>query len=418
MWRLGVLALVVSLVAACSDRVESNTDDRVERVVLVDFRHDEFASAFLRYYPASVQVRPGDTVRFKQTWTGEPHSVTMGRVVEDLLSIPDELYQYATPEEALAAGISEEEVDKASYAATHIPGMTADQYDVYQPGARPCFVAAGTALPLFADPTTGAPREDASCPNADVEPPPFVGDEPLYNSGFISPEGDEPNTFKLPISEDARPGTYRYFCNYHWIGMSGAIEVVEATETIPSQGDVNRRARTEIAADAAEPLKRIRQASDGNFGGLTPPLAGRSSNDDPDDDPVVVNEFLPNRVDGAVGEPLTWTIDGAPHTVSFNVPKYFPSLDVRGGRVVWDPRSFRSVGWTLPEPVHLDQPDESALGAQGQAVDAGEWDGRGFRSSGVLEPGDSFTVTFTRAGTYPFACLLHPQMVGVVDIDR
>lgn len=411
------MMVLAAVVAACNDGGQTPNDEPVERVVLVDYRHDEFASAFLRYYPSSVRVRPGDTVRFKQSWTGEPHSITMGRVVEDLFSIPEELYQYETPEDALAAGISEEEVEKASYAATHIPGMTADQYDVYQPGANPCFVSEGTALPTFADPTTGAPNEAAVCPNAAVEPPPFVGDEPLYNSGFISPGGDEPNTFRLPISEDAKPGTYRYFCNYHWIGMSGVVEVVDAGTRIPSQAEVNQRARAEIAGDAAEPRRRIRQAADGDFGGLEPPLAGRSSNDDPDDDPVVVNEFLPRRVLGEVGEPLTWTVDGAPHTVSFNVPKYFPSLDVSGGRIVWDPRSFRSVGWTFPEPVHRDQPDESALGADGQDVDAGGWDGRAFHSSGVLEPGDTFTLTFTRAGTYPFACLLHPQMVGVVEID-
>jgi len=57
-----------------------------ERTVLVDYRHDQFASAFLRYYPEQVKVRQGDTVRFKQAWTGEPHSVTMGKVVDDLFA--------------------------------------------------------------------------------------------------------------------------------------------------------------------------------------------------------------------------------------------------------------------------------------------------------------------------------------------
>jgi plastocyanin len=48
-----------------------------------------------------------------------------------------------------------------------------------------------------------------------------------------------------------------------------------------------------------------------------------------------------------------------------------------------------------------------------QKVDAGRWDGSGFLSSGV-QPGGTYTVTFTRPGTYPYACLIHPRMVGEV----
>ena len=48
-------------------------------------------------------------------------------------------------------------------------------------------------------------------------------------------------------------------------------------------------------------------------------------------------------------------------------------------------------------------------------VDVGTWDGKGgFHSSGALEHGDRFSVTFTRPGTYSYACVLHPQMVGTV----
>ncbi len=48
-------------------------------------------------------------------------------------------------------------------------------------------------------------------------------------------------------------------------------------------------------------------------------------------------------------------------------------------------------------------------------VDAGPWDGRGFRSTGLdYQDLDEFSVTFTRAGTYTYACLIHPQMVGRV----
>ena len=35
---------------------------------------------------------------------------------------------------------------------------------------------------------------------------------------------------------------------------------------------------------------------------------------------------------------------------------------------------------------------------------------------GALLPGDSFSVTFTKPGTYPYACVLHPQMVGTLEV--
>jgi hypothetical protein len=39
---------------------------------------------------------------------------------------------------------------------------------------------------------------------------------------------------------------------------------------------------------------------------------------------------------------------------------------------------------------------------------AGTW------ASGVLTPGDEFDVTFRAKGTFPYACSLHPGMVGTV----
>jgi plastocyanin len=40
------------------------------------------------------------------------------------------------------------------------------------------------------------------------------------------------------------------------------------------------------------------------------------------------------------------------------------------------------------------------------------YDGR--TDSGELAPGSSYTVTFTRPGTYPYHCRLHPGMRGTV----
>jgi plastocyanin len=387
-----------------------------ERTVLVDYRHDQFASAFLRYYPEQVKVRPGDTVRFKQTWTGEPHSVTMGKVVDKMFSYEEILKKYDSEEAALAAGISQEQVDEVVSSFGYIPGMTGDGYEVFQPGAQPCFVADVDDVPQFFDPKTEQIDEDADCPTKGRAQPAFTGREGLYNSGFISPEGDRGNTFVLPVAEDAEPGTYRYFCNYHWTSMSGTIEIVAADAAIPSQSEVSRQARKEVEGDAKVALERVKEAkaAKDKVGDLELPLAGREADDE---FAVIINEFLPSKVTAKVGRPVTWTFDGISHTVSFNVPKYFPVFHVKkGGEVEWNPKAYQPVGWEVPpRPEGGDGPEGAE--PEGRKIDVGKWDGKGgFRSSGSLDPGETFTLTFTRPGTYPYACVLHPQMVGTVTV--
>ena len=50
------------------------------------------------------------------------------------------------------------------------------------------------------------------------------------------------------------------------------------------------------------------------------------------------------------------------------------------------------------------------------SVDAGTFDGSGgFKSNGTgWARGDKYSVTFTKKGTYPYACIVHPGMIGRV----
>ena len=434
MWWIG--ALLIALIAgACADSGDGGSD-RFEpaaggeaRTVLVDYRHDEFTSAFLRYYPEQVTVRPGDVVNFRQTWTGEPHSVTLGKVVDNLFEYGELFEKYDSPEAAIAGGVPQETIDTVNATFAKLPGMLADDYEVYEPGAEPCYVPTFEDVPEFGDGNEEI-YEDVECPTAGEPQPAFDGTQGLYNSGFIPPEGDNANSFQVPIAEDAEPGTYRYFCNYHWIGMSGSIEVVDKGADIPSQQEVSRQARQEIEEDAELALpgvEKVRAAKgdDVEVGDLQLPIAGLEADED---FTVIVNEFLPKKIEAKVGEPVTWGFGGIDHTVSFNVPKYFPIFTVKeGGKVFWEPDSYEPVGWDIPREAPED--DESEL-PEGEAppegeeqedpprvIDVGAWDGSGgFHSSGALSPGDTFTVTFTKAGTYPYACVLHPQMVGTVEV--
>ncbi|MDQ3107061.1 MAG: hypothetical protein M3Q68_04570, partial [Actinomycetota bacterium] len=329
MKRFGVLVAMVALLgASCGGGDDgdggSASGGGTERTVLVDYRHDEFASAFLQYYPEKVQIRPGDSVNFRQAWTGEPHSVTFGKVVDDFIELFPKLAQYDGPEEALAAGESQELVDQVLEVYSKFPAMS-EGFEIAPAGAEPCFVEDLADVPVVRDVETDAVLVDAECPSRGKPLPPFTGRAALYNSGFIPYSGEGGNSFDLAIAEDATPGTYQYFCNYHFIFMAGSIEMVDPKAAIPSQDEVSKQAREEIKADAAGALDKMREGRAAKVGAKVPgvsyegeeapavelPLAGRVT---PEDTPVIINEFLPKSNTAKVGDKVTWTFDGSTHT--------------------------------------------------------------------------------------------------------
>jgi plastocyanin len=398
------LVLVSAVLVSCGGGGDSGT-----RTVLVDYKHDEFASTFLSYYPASVSVHPGDTVRFKQTWTGEPHSVTMGALVDDMFKFEDIFEKYDSEEDARAHGVSEETINQINATFTHIPAM-GDDAGIYQPGARPCFIAKRSDVPEYSDAEDNVRRgPETACPTKGQ--PAFTGRQALYNSGYIPWQGSGANEFVVKIANDATPGTYKYFCNYHWTFMNGTVKVVPESKAIPSSGAVNREALKQIRADARKPLAATRKAVKKYSGPGTNALAGTA---DSDDEPrfVGANEFFPSKIHAKVGQPITWSFKGVlAHTISFNVPGYFPVFTIgKNGNVHWDKRAQDPVRWTVPEAESSGDHESKP-----RAVDVGKWDGTGgFHSSGLLSEGDTFTLTFTKPGTYPYACVVHPPMIGQV----
>lgn len=394
--------LLATLAAACAGGGGGEV-----REVLVDYLDDQVASSFLLYFPSDVTVRPGDTVVFKQEWTGEPHSVTMGTMVDDMMGvIVPLLEQYAdVPDEE----IPPEALESFDGAMNSLPWMMDDDFRIQQNGAQPCFV------------DEGGPPEDPDVPCAEEQQvqPPFDGRQSYYNSGFIPYEGPQGNEFRVELAEDIEPGVYNYYCNLHGPFQAGTITVVEPDQEIPSQVDVARQARAEIE-QVAQPLREaVTQAAASEttqvFGQtLTKPLAGFF---DERVEHAFISEFIPRRVEIPAGEALTWSFIG-PHTVSFDVPEYFAQMIVdEDGTVTLNPDAVRPVngpGPPAPSPDGGgDPPDGDGAADEPVVVDAGEWDGTGFISSGIFDA-HAYRLTFTRPGTYPYACLIHPQMVGEV----
>jgi plastocyanin len=117
--------------------------------------------------------------------------------------------------------------------------------------------------------------------------------------------------------------------------------------------------------------------------------AGANAKKDPN---VAVLEYLPGKVTVKVDTPVTWTWKGTiePHSVTFLKP-----------------------GQTLPPPG-----SDPALFAP--TPPTGPYDGTTFVNSGLQPAGDTapqpFTMSFAKTGKYKYFCVIHPGMVGQVNV--
>jgi plastocyanin len=113
---------------------------------------------------------------------------------------------------------------------------------------------------------------------------------------------------------------------------------------------------------------------------------------DPNDRTIAVLQYLPAKVTVEAGTPVTWTWDETiePHSVTFLAP-----------------------GQTLPEPG-----SDPSLFLPTPAT--GPIDGTSFVNSGLLPLGTArvqpLTLEFDTPGTYSYFCVIHPQMVGQVEV--
>lgn len=94
--------------------------------------------------------------------------------------------------------------------------------------------------------------------------------------------------------------------------------------------------------------------------------------------------MLPQTITIDEGDSITWTDVGEHHTITFFGP-------------------FNSPQAPPPVPVGPSNPS---------------YDGSTYISSGDLALGKQYTVTFTKAGTYPYVCLFHaPEHKGIVVVQ-
>lgn len=394
-------ALTMLALTAC-------TSGEAPRTILVDWSHDEFASFVAANFPREVSVHPGAELMFKQTWTGEPHSVTGGTLVNDLMALVEPFIEKGLRGEEIPDDppkdikALENELPWAFY-------EDEEATDFNQSGAQPCY------LTDDAPPTDGEP-----CDEADQQQPEFTGEHRFYNSGLIPYEGPQGNEYTVRLSDDIAPGDYWFYCNVHGEFQSTKVIVKPRSETIDTPTNINERARDEIRdafEGSSEVYRRAEEKGEfradpededvvveGNFAGLWDPKGFHWQ---------TINEFVPRRMTVDAGDEITWNVFGF-HTISFGVPKYFPILTFEDdGTVKRNPKLDPPAGGAKRFEADEGEFDPDAGPIR---FDAGSYDGDGFWSSGAIagDPWVEYSMRITEPGTYKYACLVHPPMVGTV----
>ncbi len=396
---IAVAAGLVLVAAACSEGQAPTT-------ILVDYSHDEFASFIALNFPREVNVHPGAELVFKQTWTGEPHSVTGGTMANELMELVEpyilkSLRGEEIPDEPPKQIMKLRQKHPFSYYEDE------ESAEFNQSAAQPCYL------------TDRAPRTDGKpCAKADQQQPVFSGKQTYYNSGLIPYEGPQGNEYRLQLADDISPGNYWFYCNVHGEFQSTKVTVKPSSENVDSAADINRGARKEIETELNPVLKVYERAVDkrelqrdpededtvveGNFAGLFDPASSHWHS---------INEFVPRRMMVKAGEKITWNLFGF-HTISFGVPKYFPILTFEeDGTVKRNPKLDPPAGGAKTFEEEFDPNRED-----GVEFDGGTYDGSGFWSSGTIatDPYLEYSMRISKPGTYRYACLIHPPMVGTV----
>lgn len=74
--------------------------------------------------------------------------------------------------------------------------------------------------------------------------------------------------------------------------------------------------------------------------------------------------------------------------------------------------SFSPADLTIAEGDIVTWTNDHTINHTSTSDDGGiEWD------SGVIPPGESFSYTFTAAGTFPYLCTIHPSMQGSITVE-
>ena len=206
------------------------------------------------------------------------------------------------------------------------------------------------------------------------------------NSGVL-PAGPNATSFALTFS---KAGTYSYVCILH-PGMAGQVVVQAAGAAYPeTQESVTARGQAELysklsAGDSLIQNSKVTSKSAANG------TMNYAVNNGIGGNQTTVLRYLPGELTINAGDSVTWTVNDPHeiHTVTF----YDPSGDAP---------AFLDVQPQANGPPKFFVRNAAPEG--GNTVDK-----VGFYNSGIMAPGQSFTLTFSKPGTYTYVCVIHAQ---------
>ncbi len=399
MWkRLAMGMVVVGLLAAAA--CGGGKAKAQVFAVQVDGKTSGFAASFLAYFPNDVQAHPGDTVKFTSVFTGEPHTVTLGKDVDDVFALIAKACPSGVGAPPCDQGPPQQYADQYNALDKKLPNLLPEgSRDANQTAAQPCFLPSGDA-----------PTDGSACSADQRKQSAFDGTQTFYNSGFLPDQ----TVFEVKLASNIAPGTYHYYCLLHRETMSGTITVVAKGTSVPSPDVVKKSGSDQLSALAA----KIKP----NFDSLASLKAenAQAGAGSPDVRNAGVDEFGPSEIDIPVGGSVTWTVLG-PHTISFNAPEDAEPILTKSsdGSYHVNPKGAAPAGGPgqpTPNP-NAPTPEPNAPPTM---IDGGSWDGTSFHSSGIILSFPpqlyQYKLTFTKAGTYTVDCLIHPHMEAKVKV--
>jgi plastocyanin len=374
--------------------------------VQLDGRADAFHGAFTAYFPSSLSAHPGDTVTYRLPhFSGEPHTVTLGTLVDAAVA---KLRSLGADASVAAQENSPEMLNLVDVFPHAIEGPP----DANQSAAQACYLDGGVP-PLSLK--GGAP----ACPKRSQ--PEFTGTQSFYNSGALMEDGA---SYSVPLSKNIKPGTYNVICLVHRAAMTSQIQVVDPSRPVQSQADLTAKGQQQLKrlVDALTPIAAKAQTAtaDTALSSSGDPSITRPVIADPNAINAVVVDFGPRTLSIPVGGSVTWR-NFYFHNLAFGALDSDVGVlqKAADGSIHLSPKAGAPAGFSVPPQAGINIPPPDTV--QPFTVDLGSWDGTGFRNTGIVQslpPQDivSLKLTFTRAGTFPYRCLIHPDMKGEVKV--
>lgn len=314
---------------------------------------DKYFSDVLAYFPGSVSVRVGDSVRFVPTGFHTVHF--LGRSGKAAPAV--------VPTGKDVAGVLD--AAGAPFAFNGLPEV----------GFNPALFAPGGLGKTI---TTNGTKE--------------------IQSG--APIADKP---KPMVVKFTKAGLFRYVCDLH-PGMKGSVRVVAANRPVPSAASEAARVRTQVnkAITAAKGFASLKPPA--NTVVVGPLGAG------------AVSQFgyAPTALTVPSGTTVNFRApsgSGEIHTVTFGPgdPDKEPTSYL--GAIA---KRFENDPAPPPEAVYPSDPAPAPVTLTSALHGNGFWNSGILDGASVTPLAQAKTVTFGAAGTYTYYCIIHPFMKGTI----